>query len=188
MAGVYLATRPRYSTTVIVTGTTYYYAGGIYYVHQGGRYVVVSAPYGGVVYAVPTTTTIVYVGEQPYYYDGGTYYIVTNKPAEKPDPTEITVNVNVTTGEDGALRTITSTATTADGEEVELPPVPVDDEQNYEVVQPPVGVTVPYLPDSAQEETVGGKKYLVYEDTYYRPFASDGETIYMVVENPNQAG
>ena len=107
-----------------------------------------------------------------------------------PLPTEITVNVNVTTGKDdeNELQTITSTATTADGEEVELPPVPVDDEQNYEVVQPPVGVTVPYLPDSAQEETVGGKKYLVYEDTYYRPFASDGETIYMVVEDPNQAG
>ena len=157
--------------------------------NQGGRYVVVNAPPGGVVYAVPTTTTIVYVGEQPYYYDGGTYYIATDKPAEKPDPTEITVNVNVTTGKDGEneLQTITSTATTEDGEEVELPPVPLDDGQNYEVVGRPVGVTVPYLPESAHEETVGGKAYFVHEGTYYRPFASDGETIYMVVDDPRQA-
>ena len=70
------------------------------------------------------------------------------------------------------------------GEEVELPSVPVNDEQNYEVVRPPVGVTVPYLPDEAGEKTIGGKKYFVYEGTYYRPFVSEGETIYMVVEIP----
>ena len=57
-------------------------------------------------------------------------------------------------------------------------------EHNYEAVGPPVGVTVPYLPDEADEETVGGKKYFIYDGTYYRPFASDGETIYMVVEDP----
>ncbi len=71
---------------------------------------------------------------------------------------------------------------------MELPPVPLDDEQNYEVVQPPVGATVPYLPESAHQETVGGKAYFVHEGTFYKPFASDGETIYMVVEDPNQAG
>jgi len=59
-----------------------------------------------------------------------------------------------------------------------------DDEDNYEVIEPPVGATVPYLPDEADEETVEGKKYFVYDGTYYRPFASDGETIYMVVEDP----
>ena len=129
-AGVYLATRPRYSTTVVVTGTTYYYAGGVYYVNRGGRYVVVNPPPGAVVYAVPTTTTVVYVGETPYYYDGGTYYIATDKAAVKPDPTEITVNVNVSTGEDGEdddFQTLTSKISTEDGEEVELPPMPVDD-------------------------------------------------------------
>jgi len=175
---------------VVVTGRTYYYAGGVYYTQQGTQYVVVASPPGAVVYGVPTATTVVYVGETPYYYYGGTYYVATNKPAEKPDTTEINVNVNVTTGDDGEkeLQTITSTATTADGKEVELPPVPLNDEQNYEVVQPPVGVTVPYLPDSAQEESVGGKKYMVNEGTYYRPFASDGDTIYMVVEDPNKAG
>ena len=63
----------------------------------------------------------------------------------------------------------------------------VEDDHNYEVVAPPAGATVPYLPEEADEETIGGKKYFVYAGTYYRPFASDGETIYMVVEDPRRA-
>ena len=71
---------------------------------------------------------------------------------------------------------------------VELPPLGEDDEQeNYKVVAPPAGATVPYLPEEAAETTVNGRKYSVYEGTYYRPFASDGETIYMVVEDPTKA-
>ena len=31
---------------------------------------------------------------------------------------------------------------------------------------------------------VGGRKYFVYEGTYYQAFASEDETIYMVVETP----
>ena len=34
---------------------------------------------------------------------------------------------------------------------------------------------------------VTGKKYFVYGGAYYRPFVSDGETIYMVVEDPREA-
>ncbi len=30
----------------------------------------------------------------------------------------------------------------------------------------------------------GGKKYFVDKKTYYRPFVSDGETIYMIVKDP----
>ena len=52
---------------------------------------------------------------------------------------------------------------------------------------PPVGATVPYLPDEAEERSVGGKTYFVYSETYYRPFVSDGETIYIVVEDPRAA-
>ncbi len=171
--GVYLATRPRYSTTVVVTGTTYYYAGGVYYVPSGTGYVVAAAPLGVVVHAVPTATTVVYVGSTPYYYYGGTYYVTTTQPAPQPQPAPTTVNVNVkVTGSD---------ATAA--EAAKEPPM-TSNEQNYEAVSPPVGVTVPYLPDEADEQMVGGKKYFVYDGSYYRPFASDGETIYMVVEDP----
>jgi len=168
--GVYMATRPPRSTTVVVTGTTYYYAGGVYYVPSGSGYVVVAAPPGGIVYAVPTATTVVYVGTTPYYYYGGTYYVTTTAPAQPPPPPD------------------TSSSAAASGEGVEsLSDVPmIEDDENYEVVAPPVGATVPYIPDEADEETVNGKAYFVHDGTYYRPFASDGETIYMVVEDPRQ--
>jgi hypothetical protein len=54
-------------------------------------------------------------------------------------------------------------------------------------VDPPVGSTVPYLPEDAKEKTVDGQKYQVVGDTYYRAFVSDGETIYMVTEKPKAA-
>ena len=59
-----------------------------------------------------------------------------------------------------------------------------NDEENYEVVAAPVGATVPYLPEEADEEIVKGKTYYVYEGTFYQPFAGEGETIYMVVSDP----
>ena len=34
-------------------------------------------------------------------------------------------------------------------------------------------------------QTVSGKKYFVDDGTYYRAFASDGDTVYMVVEDPH---
>ena len=103
---------------------------------------------------------IVYVGTTPYYYYGGTYYLATDKPADQPPPPE------------------------GDQEEDDVEQEMTDDEHNYEVVSPPTGATVPYLPDDADEQTIGGTTYKVYEGAYYRPFVSEGETIYMVVENP----
>ena len=51
-----------------------------------------------------------------------------------------------------------------------------------------MGSTVPYLPSGAKEETVNGDKYYVDAGgTYYRPYASDGNTIYMVVEDPHKS-
>jgi hypothetical protein len=166
--GVYAATRPKQATTVVVTGTTYYYAGGVYYMKSGSGYVVVSAPPGAVVYSVPTYTTTVYADTTEYLYVNGTYYVPTTKPAEQPPPPP-------------------PDATTANPSESEDPsdiPMIESDEENFEVVAPPPGATVPYLPEEADEETVNGKTYFVHAGTYYKPFASDGETIYMVVENP----
>ncbi|MHC5008141.1 MAG: DUF6515 family protein, partial [Planctomycetota bacterium] len=119
-----------------------------------------------------------YVGTTPYYYYGGTYYVATTEPAPKPEPAEVQASA------DG---TVTTEVTTADGDKVALPAMPEeDDEQNYKVVAPPVGATVPYLPDEAKEETVNGTKYFAHEGTYYRPFASGSDTIYMVVEDPTK--
>ena len=60
-------------------------------------------------------------------------------------------------------------------------------EPNYKVVDPPAGVTVPYLPDDAKETKIDGDEYFVVGDTYYQEFSNGGKTIYMVVENPKAA-
>jgi len=150
---------------VVVTGTTYYYWGGVYYVSSGTRYVVVTPPPRSVVYAVPAYTTVVYVGTTPYYYSGNAYYVVTDEPAPQPDIPEYVV-----------LQ-----------ESEENPPM-IEDEHNYEVVEPPVGVTVPYLPEEAEVKNILGKTYFVYDGTYHRAFVSDGDTIYQVVEDPTLSG
>jgi hypothetical protein len=172
--GVYYSSQPKQSTTVVVTGTTYYYYNGVYYVPSGTGYVVTSPPPGAVVYAVPAYTTVVYGGTTPYYYVDGAYYVATDTPAQQ--PAETTMNA--------AMRADSAAAEA----EAALAEVPMTDEDyNYEVIAPPVGATVPYLPEEANEQSVAGKTYFLYDGTYYKPFASDGETIYMVVEDPNAA-
>ncbi len=162
--GAYVATRPRYTTTVVVTGGTYYYTGGVYYVSSGSGYVVVHAPPGAVVYAVPAATTIVYSGRTAYYYYGGTYYVPSDQPAPQPEATS----------EDD------TEGGTSDAPEM------IDSDHTFEVIEPPIGATVPYVPEEAEGVKVNGRTYFVFEGTYYQPFASDGETIYMVVEDPTQ--
>lgn len=176
--GVYLATRPRVTTTVVATGTTYYYSGGVYYVSSGSGYVVVAPPPGAVVYSVPTYTTVVYSGTTEYLYVNGTYYVPTTKPAEQPPPGSVTTQ--------SASSESQSTAAGSREDPSDIPMLENEGE-NYEVVAPPAGTTVPYLPEGADEKTVDGKRYYVFEGTYYQPFAGDGETIYMVVSDPAKA-
>ncbi len=54
----------------------------------------------------------------------------------------------------------------------------------FEIVAPPLGATVDSLPDGATSETVKGTAYFVYASTYYRPFYSGSDVVYMVVEKP----
>ncbi len=115
-------------------------------------------------HAVPSYTTVVYVGTTPYYYAGGTYYVATQAPAPQP-PSEVTQ------------------AAADDTDQVEM----IEDDHNFEVVGPPVGATVPYLPEEADEVEINGKKYSVYDGTYYQAFVNDGDTIYMIVEDPKKA-
>ena len=173
-AGTRVLTQPRYSTAVVVAGSSYYYWGGMYYASSGSGYVVVGPPLGAVVYAVPTATTVVYVGPTPYYYYGGTYYVTTTEQAQQPDMSEQAPAdaANVAPGGNES------------GDAQDLPPMTEDPDHNYKVVAPPIGVTVPYLSDDAKEKTINGKKYFVDGNTYYQPFVGDGDTIYMVVENP----
>ncbi len=121
---------------------------------------------------MPTHTTVVYASDTEYHYNGGTFYVASDKPAEPPPP---------------APEPEATTASSGDDELESLSDIPMTDDGSYEVTAPPVGATVPYLPDEADEETVESKKYFVYEGTYYRAFASDDETVYMVVADPREA-
>jgi len=174
-----LATRPRYSTTVYVTGTSYYYWGGVYYASSGSGYVVVAAPPGAVVYAVPPATTVVYAGRyagsRSYYYYGGTYYLATREPAQKPPPQAVS----------GATAGTSSAGQTKDAIGEEAPHMTeTGDGTNYKVVEAPINAIVPYLPEEAKEETIKGKKYFHYQEAYYQRVSSEGKTMYMVVAAP----
>jgi uncharacterized protein DUF6515 len=162
------ATRPQYSTKVIVAGGKYYYWGGVYYRPYGSRFTIVNPPAAAVVYSVPKATTVVSAETNPYLYYGGVYYIITDKPAEAPPP--------VTEQKEPA-------SAQENGEMVESPSM-VEGDENYEVVVPPIGAIVPYLPDEAVEKQIKDRKFLVYEDTFYEPFSSNGEIVYQVIENP----
>jgi hypothetical protein len=115
---------------------------------------------------------VVYAGTTPYYYVDGAYYVASDAPAQQPT--------------ESAVQAAMSADSEAAEAEATLAEVPMTEEDyNYEVVGPPVGATVPYLPEDADEESVAGKTYFHYDGTYYKPFASDGETIYMVVDDPH---
>ena len=43
------------------------------------------------------------------------------------------------------------------------------------------------IPEGAQEIELGEEKYVVYNDTYFRPLSQDGENVYQVVQmEPNE--
>jgi hypothetical protein len=152
-------------------------------VKSGTQYVIVAPPPGAVVYAVPASTTVVYSGETKYYYDGGTYYVLTDAKAEKPPPgTDEPADSDSASQADASAKSDTGDETTTI-KPVEMSEAP-EEGKNYKTVAPPVGATVPYLPDDAKEKTIDGKKYWQQADTYYQAFVSGGDTIYMVVKNP----
>jgi len=106
---------------------------------------------------------------------------VTAIPAQKPPP-QAAQAAPQATGDQASQAPQTAQAAAE-----EAPPMTErDDGKNYQVVKSPVGATVPYLPEEAKEQTVKGKKYFHHQGTYYQPFSSEGETIYMVVADPTK--
>jgi len=59
-----------------------------------------------------------------------------------------------------------------------------DDDDDYEEVDPPIGAIVSSLPGGTLGMTIGGQKYYVYRDVYYKPIYQSGVVAYEVVENP----
>jgi hypothetical protein len=58
---------------------------------------------------------------------------------------------------------------------------------NYEVVAPPLGAAVEELPEDAAAVEVAGKTYFFFDGTWYRPFYSGSEVVYVVVPEPEDA-
>ena len=57
-------------------------------------------------------------------------------------------------------------------------------EPSYEVIEPPQGATVPYVPEGAAEKEIDGETYFVYGNTYYKAFYSGSDVVYMVTAAP----
>jgi hypothetical protein len=59
-----------------IAGAEFLYTAGMFYRSTPAGYVVVPAPMGAVVPALPPGYTVVYMGGTPYYYYGNAYYMV----------------------------------------------------------------------------------------------------------------
>ena len=57
-------------------------------------------------------------------------------------------------------------------------------EENFRIVAPPIGATVTMLPEDTKEKKVGEDTYFVYDKTWYKPFYSGDDVLYMVSTNP----
>ena len=57
-----------------IAGAEFLYTAGMFYRTTPAGYVIVPAPMGAVVPALPPGYTVVYMGGAPYYYYGNTYY------------------------------------------------------------------------------------------------------------------
>lgn len=58
-----------------IAGVEFLYSAGMFYRSTPAGYVVVPAPMGAVVPALPPGYTVVYMGSMPYYYYGNAYYV-----------------------------------------------------------------------------------------------------------------
>lgn len=203
--GVYAVTQPRVYTTVYYGGIPYYYCDGVYYHRQGPTYVVVPAPTGAVVSSPPPTYETVTV-QQPapssttdsnnvsdsnnvtnnYYYANGTFYEETTDPPSVPTAEQLAAEEQAAT-EAAKLVTDEQRASAVEYPEDEamadVEPGELADEfpdENFRIVEPPIGATVSLIPEDAEEKKVGEETYYVYAGTWYKPFYSGDDVVYMV--------
>ena len=124
------------------------------------------------------TGTTYYYSSGVYYVSSGSGYTVVGAPpgAAVQELPEQTINVIVSTGE---------TVQYANGAYYEEK-VPEEEgaEPSYQVIDPPQGATVPYVPEGAVEKEIGDVTYFVSGDTYYKAFYSGSDVVYMVTGNP----
>ena len=112
-----------------------------------------------------------------YYFQG---YTVVEAPAgaEVQQLPEQTINVNV----EGDTYQYANGAYYQEKE-----PEKEGEEPSFEVVEPPAGATVQNIPEDAKKQKVGDEDYFVYGSTWYKPFYSGSDVVYMVVPKPDGA-
>jgi hypothetical protein len=144
---------------------------------------------GAAIVSLPHYHQVVVVTGTTYYYSSGVYYLpassgsgytVVEAPpgAAVQELPEQTINVNVTTSGD--------TVQYANGAYYEeKAPKEEGGEPSYEVVEPPQGATVPYVPEGAVEKKIGDATYFIHGKTYYKPFYSGSDVVYMVTAKPS---
>ena len=143
---------------------------------------------GAAIATLPPRYETVYVSNTTYYYANGSYYTTapaggyvmaappTGAVVEQP-PAQV-VNVTVNDQDYGY----------SNGAYYEVQePEEEGGDPTFKTVEAPVGAKVDYVPDGAESKTVDGIVYFVFNDTYYRPFYSGSDVVYMVVENPEGA-
>jgi len=125
-----------------------------------------------------------------YYYANGTYYEETTDPASVPTEEQWSAEQKAAAEAAGQV--------TAEQKEnaVEFPEDKAFEgveeglledeypEENFRIVAPPIGATVTMLPEDTQEKKVGEHSYFVYNNTWYKPFYSGDDVLYMVSINP----
>ena len=143
---------------------------------------------GAAIATLPPRYETVYVSNTTYYYANGSYYTTapgggyvmaappTGAVVQQP-PAQV-VNVTVNDKDYGY----------SNGAYYEVQePEEEGGDPTFKTVEAPVGAKVDHVPDGAESKTVDGIVYFVFDNTYYRPYYSGSEVVYMVVDNPESA-
>jgi len=56
--------------------------------------------------------------------------------------------------------------------------------KGFKIVDPPLGLLVPSIPDGAATVTVNGSNYREFGGVWYRAFYSGSDVVYQTVANP----
>ena len=119
-----------------------------------------------------------------YYYANGTYYVASGgQYTVVPAPVGVVVEnppveVNVVVVNDVEYGYSNGAYYEAEAAKDE------NSDPTFKVIAPPIGATVTELPGGAEKQTVGKQDYFVYDETWYQPFYSGSNAVYVVVKKP----
>lgn len=131
---------------------------------------------GASVASIPTYT-LVYVSGDPFYYAEGVYYIkqgsryIVVPPPENVVVTELPKDCDRITGNDKNYKNCGGVFY-------------VKNKDGYKAVKAPVGVVVKKLPEEADKLEIDGATFYLFLGTYYKPYQSGDDAVYMIVDNP----